>query len=793
MSIESLQIMIEAVDNATKSIQGVQRQVEALKKTASNFKSLGEGMTNVGKSMTRNVTLPIVAGLGLATKAAVDFESSMADVNKAFGLKRGTDQAAAMSKQILRMSRDLPYSAEGIADVATSAGKLGVQQNQMESFVKLVAQMGVAFDMSSDQAGDSIAKLANVFGYMDKQGKVNIQGLTGLGNVINHLADTGATSEADLVNSMTRIGGVTRTFGLANDQAAALSAAFLNLGAAPEVVATSIASFLPMLQSATTQSPKFKKGLESIGISAQEMQDSVGRDATGALFKFFGALKSMDKTSRIGAIQRMFGTGSDSRLIAQLAEDTTQLDKAFESLGKVQANGMMQSFEARSATTASQLQKLKNGVTEIGITLGNALLPAINNVVSAVMPMVHAIADFAAAHPQVTTMAVAFLGVAAAIGPVIIVAGQLVTAIGAIARAGALLKTLQLAAAFKDVPSAIGAVTTALRGFAIAATPVAALVGILGGVAYGVIRIGAAMQGTTLTFDDFKNTITTAFAELPANLAQIPATFGAIFSAVGTSIKMAFVNIGLDIQMMVMNAQMALANVATSIQTGFSTALTGVQTVISGMVSAITSGASEAVSAIASMGSEMVSAVASIASQMFEAGANIVNSIADGIRSAAGAVTSAISSIASTVRGALPFSPPEWGPLKDIMSSGGNIVNSIASGISSAPITSAMERAMSPVASAFNVVPNQSLASMFNPGMGPVVPTSGGSPLGSGLVPTARPASPGQSIALTYSPTIHIGASANEASFRQILNDHKDEILKILAAEERNQMRVSYS
>ena len=46
---------------------------------------------------------------------------------------------------------------------------------------------------------------------------------------------------------------------------------------------------------------------------------------------------------------------------------------------------MQAEYEARSATTANNLQLLKNQMSRLGITVGNALLPALNNLVGALM------------------------------------------------------------------------------------------------------------------------------------------------------------------------------------------------------------------------------------------------------------------------------------------------------------------------------------------------------------------------------------------------------------------------
>jgi TP901 family phage tail tape measure protein len=585
MSAMDLVIKISAINEATAALAEVAQSVERLQKMQRGFQDMGDRVSGVGRAMTRNLTLPIVAGLGYAAHAAIEFESAMADVNKAFGLQRGTAQAEAMSQQILQMSRELPYSAEGLAGIAASAGMLGVQQTQMRDFVGLVAQMGTAFDMSSDQAGDSIARLSNVFGYMDSQGNMNMQGLRGLGDTINYLADTGATSASDIVSAMTRVGGATRNFGLANNEAAALTTAFLNLGRPPEVVATAVSSMLPMLQAATRQTPKFQSALGELGLSAEGLERSIKTNASGALQDFFMRLSKVeDKT---GVIQELFGSGSDSQLIASLAADTTQLTKAFDALGKVPAGGMMSEFQNRAATTANQMQLLKNNFNEFAINIGSVLLPAINGIAKGLQPMIQGLSSFAAKHPGITQVAVAFLGIVAVVGPLLVAIGSIISAIGSIAGAMAGLTAFAatggLAAMGGAIASGLGVAASAAVSFVGALVGAAALVGILGAVAYGVVQIGAKMAGTEVTAQDFVNTITSSLQELPGNLSQVPAAIADSFSSAFTSVRMFFVGIGLEARIAIANISNAFSQIGSQIGMAFSTIGTTLGMVFAGI------------------------------------------------------------------------------------------------------------------------------------------------------------------------------------------------------------------
>ena len=84
------------------------------------FKNVGESVSGFGSALTKGVTAPIVAGAGLALKAAIDYESAFAGVKKTVD---GTPQQfEKLSASIRNMAKEMPASATEIAAVAEAAG-----------------------------------------------------------------------------------------------------------------------------------------------------------------------------------------------------------------------------------------------------------------------------------------------------------------------------------------------------------------------------------------------------------------------------------------------------------------------------------------------------------------------------------------------------------------------------------------------------------------------------------------------------------------------------------------------
>lgn len=197
------------------------------------------------REQLRSEALGAFAGMGavlVPIKAAMSFESSMADVRKVVDFDT-PQQFREMEQQLLSMTHRIPMAATELAKIAASGGQLGVARQDIARFTETIAKMSVAFDMSAEQAGDSMAKLANVY-------KIPIKEIGKLGDAINHLSNSSPAKASDIVNTLGRVGGVAKQFGLTELQTASLTNAFISLGKSPEVAGTAINAMLTKLMTA---------------------------------------------------------------------------------------------------------------------------------------------------------------------------------------------------------------------------------------------------------------------------------------------------------------------------------------------------------------------------------------------------------------------------------------------------------------------------------------------------------------------------------------------------------------
>lgn len=133
---------------------------DSLHSFGSKMQGIGKNMQSVGSTLTKGLTVPLLAGAGVAVKAAIDYESAFAGVKKTVD---GTPQQfAQLSTSIREMAKEMPSSAVEIAHVAEAAGQLGVPIGAIKDFSKTMINLGVSTNLSSEEAASSIAKIGNI-------------------------------------------------------------------------------------------------------------------------------------------------------------------------------------------------------------------------------------------------------------------------------------------------------------------------------------------------------------------------------------------------------------------------------------------------------------------------------------------------------------------------------------------------------------------------------------------------------------------------------------------------------
>ena len=348
-------------------------------------------------------TFSLAKRLLSANTAAIEFESTMADVRKVVDFDT-PDQFRQMGKDILNLSKYIPMSAEGLAKIVAAGGQSGIARQDLTAFAGSAAKMGIAFDITADEAGEMMAKWRTAF-------KMNQTQVETLADKINYLGNTTAASAPLISDVVTRIGPLGAVGGLAAGEIAAMGASLVGSGVQSEVAATGLKNFILAMTSGESATKTQHEAFAKLGLDAETMAAKMQKNAKGAIIEVLTAISRLDKERQSSTLKELFGKESIGA-IAPLLTNIDNLKANFDGVADAEkyAGSMQKEFEARSDTTANKLQLMENRVNAAKIALGNGFLPVIAPVAETLGSLATAIGKFAEESPN----AAKYLGLLAA-------------------------------------------------------------------------------------------------------------------------------------------------------------------------------------------------------------------------------------------------------------------------------------------------------------------------------------------------------------------------------------------
>ncbi|MEG2765720.1 MAG: phage tail tape measure protein [Acidaminococcaceae bacterium] len=445
-----------------------------------------QGKINKSKSKMKEWGAAALAFSSVAYKmlsystAAIDFESAMADVRKVVNFDT-PQQFKEMGKDILEMSTRIPIAAEGLAAIVASGGQSGIARKDLLSFAESAAKMGVAFDITADQAGEMMAKWRTAF----KMGQPEV---VELADKINYLSNNTAATAPLISDVVTRVGPLGAVGGVASGEIAALGASIVGVGINSEMGATGIKNLILALVSGESATKSQANAFAALGLDATEMAAYMQRDAKGAILTILDSLKNLDKVRQASVLQELFGKESLGA-ISPLLSNLDELKKNFAMVADKgsYANSMEGEFQEKAKTTANSIKLMNNSMEALKVSLADGLLPIIKPLAEGIGSFAKKIQELAKEYPNLTAgaigLAVGFVGVATVVSglgfaisgismalatasPFLVSTGELLTGWGLKTKAAALLTQGWTAAQwlFNASLSATGSVLSLLRG-----------------------------------------------------------------------------------------------------------------------------------------------------------------------------------------------------------------------------------------------------------------------------------------------------------------------------------------
>ncbi|WII95767.1 phage tail tape measure protein [Moraxella haemolytica] len=303
-------------------------------------------------------------------------------------------QFQELSDEILHLSTIRPMSATDIANIVALGGQSGIAKEQLMQFADSAVKMGVAFDISAQQAGQSMAELRSAF-------QLDQKGVETLADKINYLGNTTPAAAKSIMEIIQRVGAFGEVVGSSAGAIAAVGATIRGMGVADEVAATGIKNMFLALGKGENATKGQKEAWKKLGLDHEQIAKDMQTNAEETTLKVLESISKLEKHEQGQVLESLFGSES----LLAIAPLLSQLDTLKGNLGKVSdstqyAGSMNKEYEARAQTTANNLQTLKGHMTALGITIGSVVLPALNGLIDDLKPAIETVIDFAKANPE---------------------------------------------------------------------------------------------------------------------------------------------------------------------------------------------------------------------------------------------------------------------------------------------------------------------------------------------------------------------------------------------------------
>ena len=386
MAEREVKIVITGEDRSKAALASATKGWTKLNKTI--LGTVGTALKSLAK-LGIAATVAFAAFAALSVKTAIEVESAFAGVVKTTdGLvdEFGDLNAAgvALKEEFRALALQVPTDLPELLRLGEVGGQLGIASENLLGFTETMTAMGVATDLTGEQAAVAFARIANVM-------QTSQEDFDRMGSSVVALGNTFATNEPAIVDFAQRIAAAGEIAGLTEADVFGMAAAFSAVGVNAEAGGTAVQKVLiAMTQSVAEGGDQLDIFAETAGISADEFARAFRNDAAVA-FRLFTEGLNRQGDSAFRTLEDL--ELQDQRLIRaflSLAGAGKLLGETIDVSNKAwDANtALAKEAEQRYHTLESQFGLVKNIVKDVGLSFGEVLTPFIRESLEAALPFI---------------------------------------------------------------------------------------------------------------------------------------------------------------------------------------------------------------------------------------------------------------------------------------------------------------------------------------------------------------------------------------------------------------------
>ncbi len=553
---------LQFIDGFTKpskqAIDSIKRMGREIQNTGRQIQNAGKAITATGSTITAAVTLPIVGVATAAVKTAADFEQSMSQVAATMGKTK--DDVKGLSELAQQMGATTAFSASEAAEGINILAMAGLNAIEIGDSLGTVLDLAAAGAINMGNSASYIVGAVKGFGDEMKNASLYAD-----------LMAKGAT----LANTDVAQFGEAISFGAAtaagyNQSVDSLTLSLLRMAEQNVTGQTAVIGLNSAMKNLYAPTDGAKKALDSLGISAYNA-DGSAREFNVVVDELSSALKGLTDENA-NALKATIFTANGMETFNKMTKTASgRVNELREEL-KEAGGSAGQQAKTQLGNLNGQLTLLKSAIEATAITIGNKLLPHVSEVVEWAQKAFEWINSLSDA--QVENI-MKWAGIAAAIGPAIMMFGKMVTMVGTAQKAwGSAIKI------FTKFGGAMGVITS----------PAAIVIGVLAAIALAafliiknwdhvegfLINAGEwfknAFDKAGFSVEDFKN----KFSSIGRSFGDIAGKIGGFCSSVAGIFKREFsgsisggaAEVGGILELLATGVVKAFNGLITSVDTG---------------------------------------------------------------------------------------------------------------------------------------------------------------------------------------------------------------------------------